>query len=261
MPSVFRRLIGLAEPPSPSTRRQRLSLPAEEEAIYAIGDVHGSFDEFRALEEMIVADARGLRTKTIIVLGDIVDRGPRSASVLEYLSSSRLPGFNRLVLLGNHEAAMLAFLDEPRRGSGWLEMGGRETLASYGIPMAMTSEHRKRLHQTALAAIPAGHLAFLRALPILATWRNYLFVHAGIRPGIALDGQADRDLIEIRAEFTESTADHGSIVVHGHTPTVEPECRPNRIGVDIAAYATGRLAAAKLTTGAPEFLVARRTRS
>jgi serine/threonine protein phosphatase 1 len=164
------------------------------------------------------------------------------------------------VLAGNHETAMVAFLDNPRRGAAWLDMGGRETLASYGVPLQVSHsrESRTRLAQSAQASIPAEHVAFLRGLPVSLSWRNYLFVHAGIRPGIPLEQQTDRELLEIREEFIHSNADHGRIIVHGHTPSTWPQRHHNRIAVDTAAYATGRLAAVKLADGALEFFVAGR---
>jgi serine/threonine protein phosphatase 1 len=153
------------------------------------------------------------------------------------------PGFRKLCLLGNHEAMMLEFLDDIGIGLTWTLNGGKATMASYGVEspsLDLDTEWRRAQGELA-AAIPERHLAFLRGLPLFHVEGDYLFAHAGVRPGIAFGRQDRDDLLWIRDEFLDSTADHGKVVVHGHTVTREVDLRRNRIGIDTGAYATGRL--------------------
>lgn len=256
--STLRSLFGYGNTPG----RSRLAIPDDVEVVYAIGDVHGCLDPLRNLETLIAEDAgkEPQKQKAILMLGDLIDRGPRSAEVIDHVMT-RLPGgLQRYVLAGNHEAAMLAFLDDPVGETLWLEIGGLETLASYGVivrSQSLTKRERIRLASSAVSSVPEEHIQFLRNLPVSMTWRDYLFVHAGIRPGTQLDRQAERDLLEIREEFTASSSDHGYLVVHGHTPVREPALLPNRVSVDIAAYATGRIAAARCDRAGVTFIVSR----
>jgi len=244
----------------PRAGRARLTLPDDDRVIYAIGDVHGCFDEFLVMEEMIAADAASLgdRPRMILLLGDMIDRGPRSEAVIEHLLRPPPAGFERMALCGNHEAAMLAFLADAEAGWIWMEYGGVETLRSYGIavPPVVRRGDLRRLATIARATVPEAHLAFLRGLPISAQWDGYLFVHAGIRPGIAFAHQDDDDLLFIRDEFLESTADHGWTVVHGHTPAIEAGRFHGRIGIDTGAYATGRLSAVRIDRAGVAFMTA-----
>jgi serine/threonine protein phosphatase 1 len=215
--------------------------------VYAIGDIHGRLDLLRLLHGMIqddVAESRS-RDRLLVYLGDYVDRGPDSAGVIELLSGGSLAGFAAVHLLGNHEEFLLRFLDGTSTGADWLFNGGVEALQSYGIdahlhdmddPMALG-----RLRQALARQLPARHLAFLQSLMLSHAAGDYLFVHAGIRPGVPLELQARADLLWIRSLFLDSTVDHGKMVVHGHTIADEPEVRPNRIGIDTGAFATGRL--------------------
>jgi serine/threonine protein phosphatase 1 len=140
---------------------------------------------------------------------------------------------------------MLDFLHDISVAQSWLLYGGIETLASYGVRLdrrmpseaACYTQAQLDLRRT----LPPRQLAFLHALKLLHSEGDYLFAHAGIRPGVALDAQDERDVIWIRGEFLDSSADHGKIVVHGHTITDAPETRSNRIGIDTGAFASGRL--------------------
>jgi serine/threonine protein phosphatase 1 len=242
------------------------TLPDQGHVVYAIGDIHGCLDQLKQLELLIADDAAGLgqRPRTIVVLGDFIDRGPHSAQVIEHLIAPPPPGFNRVVLRGNHEQALLSFLKHPMRNQSWLLMGGLETLASYNVPVNVgttTIRQSKNLALSALASIPEAHLDFIRNLPVTLTWGRYLFVHAGLRPGVPVERQRISDLIGIRGTFTASSANHDKIVVHGHALTLKPEHRGNRIGVDIGAYANGALAAVRLNGVAVDFLVTGQTRA
>jgi len=216
--------------------------------VYAVGDVHGERRLLDGLLEAIAADAAALPPGTdrhLVFIGDYVDRGLESRSVLDLLTGDPLPGFRKRFLLGNHEASMLHFLEDPQGGGAWLEFGGLETLASYGVAASVAPGPAKRaaLRDRLDAALPAAHRHFLRTLEHRVELGDYLFVHAGVRPGRALDRQVLEDLLWIREPFLSSARDHGKVVVHGHTVVEAPELLPNRIGIDTGAYATGVLTA------------------
>lgn len=214
---------------------------------YAIGDVHGRLDLLDDLLGRIEADA-GSRSKartSIIFLGDLIDRGPQSAGVVERLRLYR-PRFARTVfLMGNHEEVLLRLLaGESGLLRDWLRFGGAECARSYGVDPA---ELRRLDEDSALQrlrdAVPKSHVAFLESFADTASFGSYLFVHAGIRPGVPLASQAQSDLRWIRHPFLADDRDHGQMVVHGHTICEAVEVRPNRIGIDTGAYRTGVLSA------------------
>jgi serine/threonine protein phosphatase 1 len=223
--------------------------------IYAIGDVHGRLDLLLRLEEMIEADAARSRAgrRVVVYLGDYVDRGPDTQGVVERLAKGSLAGFERILLKGNHEDMMLRFLAGEPVSRVWFMNGGMQTLRSYGVTGLI--EDLPAIARAALArAVPDHHRAFLGGLALNHVEGDYLFVHAGIRPGLALTRQAEADLLWIREEFLDSSADHGKVVVHGHTITPKPERLPNRIGVDTGAFMTGRLTALVLEGGEARFI-------
>ncbi|WP_267388031.1 metallophosphoesterase family protein [Sphingomonas sp. GC_Shp_3] len=213
--------------------------------LYAIGDIHGRRDllddVLRQIEEQ-EAQSDGVPSE-IIFLGDLIDRGPDSADVVERVVQLRASGRPVSVLLGNHEEIFLRIL----RGEFsllpmFLKMGGRETVLSYGI----TREEYDTLSNQALAErlrvlVPHAHFALFNDCDVMVFRGDYAFVHAGIRPGVALADQKEEDLRWIRSPFLESNADHGRIIVHGHTVSEEPEIRANRIGIDTGAVYSDRL--------------------
>ena len=209
--------------------------------VYAIGDIHGRLDLLRALRQQVVADAEaaGASQNVVVYLGDYVDRGPDTCGVLDLLIDEPLPGFRSVHLKGNHEEMLLACLRDPDRAARlWLHNGGEQAVESYGIAPRGSPQ---AVRDAFAACLPARHLAFLESLGLTHVEGDYLFVHAGIRPGIPLARQVPEDLLWIRGLFLDSPADHGVVVVHGHTPVAEPEFRPNRIGIDTWAFASGRL--------------------
>ena len=241
-----------------STRRSRWRRAPgrvpDGERVYAIGDIHGRLDLLRILiaaideEQRRAPDAR----PTLVFLGDYVDRGRDSRGVIDWLIERPLPAFEHVHLRGNHEDSFLRFLTDIGVGPGWLYYGGTETLASYGLAAASGESDPARL--TALqadfaAALPESHRAFMRALDPYRVIGGYLFVHAGVRPGLPLAAQSIDDLLWIRDGFLASTADHGHVVVHGHTISSEAEIRGNRIGIDTGAFATNVLTCLVLEAG------------
>jgi len=218
----------------------------EGQRIYAIGDVHGRLDLMTHLLARIRADdlARGPAETHVIFLGDLIDRGPHSAQILDHVSKG-LPGFATYhLLMGNHEEAMLrALRGEADAAMGWLQFGGAETLESYGVPESALdpadpgSVPRWRRH------VPLDHLRLLTGFQDSISFGDYFFVHAGVRPDVPLHKQNGSDLRWIRKKFLESRRYHGAMVVHGHTISPEPELLENRIGIDTGAYATGKLTA------------------
>lgn len=255
MPLLRFRPRPAARPAAPRQAR----VPAGQR-LYVVGDIHGRVDLAAQMLDSIRADAAmappGLH-HTLVFLGDYVDRGPDSRGVLDLLAGHPPPGFGAIFLKGNHEEAMLAFLADPAVGNDWLRFGGQTTLASYEVYRHPSLSHDEWLEvaRDALAAqLPPLHLAFLRALRGRLKVGDYVFAHAGIRPGVPLDRQEEQDLLWIREPFLSSTADHGAVVVHGHTITEAPDIRHNRIGIDTGAYATGRLTCLVLEGAERRFL-------
>ncbi|MFT3974477.1 MAG: metallophosphoesterase [Amaricoccus sp.] len=215
--------------------------------IYAIGDMHGRLDLVSAMFDRIRRDLsrRPHPQPLVICLGDYMDRGPECRGVLEALMALRDSALPARFLLGNHDSYVSAYLRDPDwydRTYHWLHdaMGGNATLASYGVPDA-SDLHPAATRDAFAAAFPAEHMAFLDACELGFQIGGYFFVHAGIRPGVALDAQERDDLIWIREPFLSSSADFGVKVVHGHTIVPEVEHHPNRIAVDTGGFRTGRL--------------------
>jgi serine/threonine protein phosphatase 1 len=226
--------------------------------IYAVGDIHGRADLLGELESRIRDDwaARPAEQAMIIYLGDFIDRGPRSKEVLDYLSKASGDATARRFLTGNHEATLLRFIDEPHIIHSWRQFGALETLYSYGVDVRdlMRGGGAQEAHTAFLQAFPPEHLAFLRKLETLVVIGGYCFVHAGLKPGIAINKQVPADLLWIRDEFLDFRGAFGKVVVHGHTPVDHPVLLPNRINVDTGAYVTGRLTAVVLEGNAATFL-------
>jgi len=240
-------------------RRERVSFPSNDfEAIYAVGDVHGCFQQLQDSVRSIIEDARNVNGKKLIVfLGDYVDRGPDSRSVIEYLLQLQLEDFKHIFLCGNHDDKCLRFLREPSRNMDWLNFGGETTLQSYGLDIRHVLRrggNARDLERFLADAIPPTHLEFLTRLPVVLEVGRLVFVHAGIRPGIQIDKQRDHDLLSIREPFISQGPKIDTIVVHGHTSGVVPTTGPNRIGIDTAVFATGRLAVLRLGRGGHTFL-------
>ena len=214
--------------------------------VYAVGDIHGRVDLLRQLQGQISADIRARRPSraVIVYVGDYIDRGDSSRDVIELLLAEPVEGAEAVHLLGNHEAFMLQFLEDPSVGEAWLKNGGDSTVYSYGVGAPHLSDRAQR-HQIMCddlrSKLPATHLEFLRSLKQSHVEGDYAFVHAGIRPGVPLDEQVDDDVLWIRSGFLEDKSDHGKCIVHGHTIIDDIDVRPNRIGIDTGAYYSGPL--------------------
>ena len=214
---------------------------------YAIGDVHGRLDLLDQLIARIETDiATRRRTKNVIVfLGDLIDRGPQSAQVVERLRTWEPRDAKTVFLCGNHEEVLLRVLAGESTVLGdWLKFGGAQCLASYGLDAERLGDQHESFALVAIkAAIPTEHRAFFESFADTFRFGDYLFVHAGIRPGLAVAAQAQKDLRWIRDPFLEDHSDHGFVVVHGHTISENVEERVNRIGIDTGAYRSGVLTA------------------
>lgn len=236
---------------NPPRKRFRISLNLDDTVVYAVGDVHGCHHELIQLEKQIFADDEYAHYKKLIVmLGDYIDRGPKSAHVIDHLMKTPPSGFKRLCLLGNHEDALLDFVDERIAYEQWLHFGAQKTLESYGLDLQyleMICKDKKKLSRMIADLIPSAHIRFLRSLPIIAASTQIVFAHAGIRPGISLGKQCSRDLLYIRDDLFKHTNALTHLVVHGHTPvpTVDLPAE-KRIDVDTEAHRTGRLSAVRL---------------
>ncbi len=215
--------------------------------IYAIGDIHGRLDLLTEMLARIRADLarRPHHRPQVICLGDYMDRGPESRGTLEALIALKASDLPARFLLGNHDSYVGAYLHDPDwydRTYHWLapNMGGDATLASYGVPNA-SAGHPAATRDAFAAAFPPEHMAFLDACELAVPIGGYVFVHAGIRPGVPLAAQTRDDLIWIREPFLTSTRDFGFKVIHGHTIVPAVEHHPNRIDVDTGAFRTGIL--------------------
>ena len=212
-----------------------------------MGDVHGHRAKLEQVHDWVRSDLqrRPCPNPLLIHLGDLIDRGPDSAGCVALLAAGPpVRGLPTTTLTGNHEAMMFAALDDSSGEAAglWLDNGGGESLRSWGLPS--TAKPRDWL-----GVIPARHLVFLRGLRNYYAEQDYVFVHAGVRPGIPLDQQSEHDLSWIRAGFLDWDGvmlpeAPGRMIVHGHTPVSTPEVKPNRIALDTGAGHGGPLTCA-----------------
>lgn len=236
-------------------KRKSKQLPAagngfavpEGQRVYAIGDIHGRDDLFAELIDMIRADnaARGPAQVTLILLGDLVDRGPQSADVVERAIRLKDEFEDLRLLIGNHEECFLSALTgDVRRLRYFMRIGGGATVESYwNDPRPLAEATFEEVAECLPAMVPQSHVDFLGSGEDAILIGDYVFVHAGIRPGVALERQSLSDLRWIREEFLGDDRCHGAMIVHGHTIQGDVDERPNRIGIDTGAYKSGILTA------------------
>jgi serine/threonine protein phosphatase 1 len=212
--------------------------------VYAIGDIHGRADLLEALLQQIDVDCTHYPSSRPIVvfLGDYIDRGPASKAVLDLLLGCERTK-ETVFLKGNHETFVHRFLSEPTILDEWRLCGGLETLMSYGLKPSINPDtaEQAQLAEELARAMPNQHLEFLESLDLSFSCGDFLFVHAGIRPGVPIRKQKEEDLLWIREEFLFYEDRFEKFIVHGHTPVPTPDIRPNRINIDTGAFATGRL--------------------
>ena len=218
---------------------------------YAIGDVHGHLDLLIEEHRKIAADraAHGADDAPIVHIGDLVDRGPDSQGVIEYLRAGVASGENWVVLKGNHDRMFTGFLSDVKYHDEGLrsdlsylhyKIGGAATVASYGVKNA-ADRRIVSVHQEAIAAVPQAHRDFLESCPVLFNRGEVMFVHAGVRAGVPLDQQTETDLMWIRGAFLQSGQDYGPLIVHGHTAIDRPRNYGNRVNIDSGAAYGGPL--------------------
>lgn len=228
---------------APRVRRTKPRAPAGVR-IYAVGDIHGRADLLASLLQRIDRDlkARPVARALQVFLGDYIDRGSGSRLVLDLLIERRRQ-HETVFLKGNHEFYALAVLTKPSILPEWMRVGGIATLASYGVkPSGRTDP--QAANDIAMAfhnAMPGDHRRFLEGLTLSFSCGDFFFTHAGVRPGVPLQKQSEDDLLWIREDFLLHEGSFGMVVVHGHTPAIDPDIRENRINIDTGAYATGRL--------------------
>jgi serine/threonine protein phosphatase 1 len=232
-------------------------LPAGQR-VYAVGDIHGRLDLFRALVEAIEADdaERAPAETLVVLLGDLVDRGPDSKGVID-LAREWQERRRVRILFGNHEEMFLRSMADIEMFRHFLRHGGRETVLSYGVdPGHFAQATLEEAQDLMREAVPARDVAFVKGFEGMIRAGDYLFVHAGIDPRVPLDEQREKDLRWIREPFLSHPEPHGVVVVHGHTICESVEDCGNRIGIDTGAFMTGRLTALVLEGSSRRFLEA-----
>jgi serine/threonine protein phosphatase 1 len=225
-------------------RRRRIRRVPEGLRIYAIGDVHGRADLLKGVFAAIDVDlavsppAQALH----VLLGDYIDRGPASREVVD-LIIDRGRAHRMVLLKGNHESYASRFLRDPTVLGEWRQLGGLQTLVSYGLSPSVNADDNEagELSRRFAAILPDSHARFFSGLNASFSCGDFFFVHAGVKPGVPLDRQREEDLLWIRDDFLLHEEDFGMMVIHGHTPVRDPDFRDNRINIDTGAYATGKL--------------------
>jgi len=213
--------------------------------VYAVGDIHGRLDLFEELIRSIEADdvARGSARSIVILLGDLIDRGPDSAGVVARARAWSQQRDVRLIM-GNHEEMFLDSFTKQGVLRSFMRYGGHVTMLSYGIPQRLLAEaDSEELQQLMAEAVPQEDRDFIAGFEKMVRMGDYVFVHAGVRPDQPLERQTGQDCRWIREPFLSHAGDFGGVVVHGHTVTEGPEVLPNRIGIDTGAFLSGKLTA------------------
>lgn len=257
--NVLNRLKTIFSGSSPEDQETPTQRVPEGRRIYAIGDVHGRLDLLRDLARAIESHDRNCApaNSTVILLGDLIDRGPDSKGVIDFVRKWQMQRDVR-VLMGNHEEMMLASLGDPELLRHFLRFGGRETILSYGLDAdAFASAEIEDIFAWLQENFPHDHRQWIERMENAIVEGDYLFVHAGIQPGVALEDQDEKDLRWIREPFLSHEDDHPYMVVHGHTIEDEAVVLPNRIGIDTGAYRQGRLTALVLEGNQRRFFQAR----
>ena len=222
---------------------------------YAVGDIHGCYDELCELLALIEDDIKSLddSPKSIVFLGDLMDRGPQSNEVIEHLMNFKPEYATPIFLMGNHEEVFLNVLSGSVGAlASWFEFGGRSCVRSYGVKnLGEILSNPDNLLFRIQNKVPQSHIDFIRSFQETFQFGPYLCVHAGIKPRVPIEQQRVKDLRWIRAEFMKYKKPHPFIIVHGHTIVKTPELLSNRIAVDTGTYEGGPLTAVRLGAGEP----------
>lgn len=226
-------------------------LPDPEHRVYAIGDVHGRVDLLTKMLKQIAEDAQNKkdeRKPVLVFLGDLVDRGDNTRETLDLVSKTTEIWWRSVCLLGNHEVALMSFIEDPVKGAQWLSFGGMQTCASYGVPVRNVRPDPEDLQAIALhlAQAMGTHLNLLQKMERVYRSGDVVFAHAGIDPSLPLTAQSDDALLWGRSAFLENGPPSGLRVVHGHWDSHQPVVTPSRICVDTGAYYSGRLTAVRI---------------
>ncbi len=218
--------------------------------VYAIGDVHGRNDLLKKLLDKIIKDdgERDSAESEIIFLGDLVDRGPDSAGVIDTAMQAKETFGNVRFLMGNHEEVYLAAAAGDEKSVRFFNrIGGRETILSYEITMKEYMElDMPQLARRIPELFPRKHIDFIAGFEDQITIGDYAFVHAGVRPGVPLSEQRQKDLRWIREEFLSAQEAYEKIIVYGHTINDDVVETGTRIGIDTGAYYSEKLTALAL---------------
>ncbi|MBT5432477.1 MAG: metallophosphoesterase family protein [Alphaproteobacteria bacterium] len=255
---MFRRLFGSKEKEQVVPLSERHI--GDDTVVYSVGDIHGRVELLERLHDKICADAAGRSEtrKVLVYLGDYVDRGLESRQVIEHLLAQGGDDLERVFLKGNHEDAMLRFLDETGIGRSWMGFGGDATLYSYGVDVFGAPpdgvDRMDHIQAQLREKLPQEHIAFLESLTLYHQEGGFFFAHAGVKPGQPLHQQDPNDLMWIRDEFLDSRSEFGKVIVHGHTIQPQPMVRPNRIGIDTGAFASGVLTCLVLSGAEHSFI-------
>lgn len=252
----------------PAADRLRLCTTPDGVIVWVVGDIHGQDDLFDSLSGLISADlgAAGDARRQLVLLGDYIDRGVGSRAVVERVIGLRqtleADRIEVVALKGNHEALLLRFLDDPSSGPSWMAVGGFETLLSYGVKAPSTSDEPGWIEasEALAAALPPAHLEFFRGLRLSHIEGDYFFVHAGVRPGVALQDQSEQDMLWIREAFLRDERPFDRLIIHGHTPGEDVYADDRRICLDTGSYATGVLSALRLQARTHLLVQTRRNR-
>ena len=212
--------------------------------VFAIGDLHGCYEETKALIDYLKEHEALSAEDLCIFIGDYIDRGARSKEIIDLMLQVRAEWPRTVFIKGNHEDMLLDYLGYGgESGDVYLENGGFEFLKSYGL-------HPFTPRDDVIAALPPPHLEFLRGLELGVVLAEFVFVHAGINPTRGLDSQQSHDLMWIRGDFVHAEHTAGKTVVFGHTPFEDIFIHlPYKIGIDTGLVYGNRLSAVELVHG------------
>ena len=258
-------MFGLFKKDSAKNKSDMAADKAVEGYAYVIGDIHGCYDELCELLDLIESDASSLEEgpKHIVFLGDLMDRGPKSNQVIEHLRTFNPDYANPIFLMGNHEEVFLKVLSGSVSAlTSWFEFGGRECVRSYGVKnLGEILANPENLLFRIQESVPQSHIIFIESFDETFQFGQYLCVHAGIKPRVAIEKQSTKDLRWIRKEFMAYEKPHPFIIVHGHTIVEKADIRSNRIAVDTGTYEGGPLTAVRLSADGPLIIETSRKKS